>query len=86
MNKDKKVETQKDLLQRSLRFIEKLKEIYIPIYKNIVIVTHFMFLDCVSASEFSSEFIPTNGIKAKNCEIRSMKFSELLEKRIPGKR
>ena len=86
MNKDKKVETQKDLLQRSLRFIEKLQEVYIPKYKNIVIVTHFMFLDCVSASEFNDKFIPKNGIKAKNCEIRSMKFSELLEKRIPGQR
>lgn len=41
-----------------------------------------MFLDCVSSAEFKSDFTPINGIKAKNCEIRSVKFSEILKKRI----
>lgn len=53
MDKHDKVETQEDLFQRSLKFLEKLQKVYVPEYKEIVIVTHFMFLDCVSAPAFT---------------------------------
>lgn len=52
MNENDEVETQEDLLQRCKRTLNKIKDIYAPKYKNIVIVTHFMFLDCITATEY----------------------------------
>ena len=64
-----------------MRALEKIRERYLPKYKNIAIVTHFMFLDCISATRFDEECVPQNGIKAKNCQVHSVRFDEIVFKK-----
>lgn len=35
-------------------------------------------MNCVSATQYDSQFMPIDGVKTKNCEVYSTKLSDLL--------